>query len=82
MRLLVADLVGEEAIRESIATLRDDIADSRAARHAEAAAEALPHRRKYLLLTHRLSRRLLEVHLRVARRGRARARSEGPPEGG
>jgi len=63
-RVLVADLVGEAPVRESLATLRDDIADlSARLDEAEAAAENLPHRRKYLLMGHRLNRRLLEVHL-------------------
>ena len=63
-RILVADLVGEAPVRESLATLRDDIADlSARLDDAEAAAETLPHRRKYLLMGHRLNRRLLEVHL-------------------
>ena len=64
VRVLIADLVGEGPVRESIGTLREDIADLTARLdEAEAAAERLPHRRKYLLATHRLSRRLLEVHL-------------------
>ena len=63
-RVLVADLVGEEPVRESLGTLRDDIADlSARLDEAEAAAENLPHRRKYLMMGHRLNRRLLEVHL-------------------
>jgi len=63
-RILVADLVGEAPVRESLGTLRDDIADlSARLDEAEAAAENLPHRRKYLLMGHRLNRRLLEVHL-------------------
>ena len=63
-RVLVADLVGEAAVRESLGTLRDDIADlSERLDEAEAAAERLPHRRKYLLMSHRLNRRLLAVHL-------------------
>ena len=63
-RVLVADLVGEAPVRESLGTLRDDIADlSARLDEAEAAAEHLPHRRKYLLMGHRLNRRLLEVHL-------------------
>ena len=63
-RLLAADLVGEAPVRESLGTLRDDIADlSARLDEAEAAAENLPHRRKYLLMGHRLNRRLLEVHL-------------------
>jgi PadR family transcriptional regulator AphA len=63
-RVLAADLVGEEAVRESISALHAEIADL-AARldEAEAVAETLPHRRKYLLLNQRLARRLLEAHL-------------------
>jgi len=64
IRVLIADLVGEEAVRRSIGTLRDDIADLDARLdEAEAAAATLPHREKYLRLTHSLSRRLLAVHL-------------------
>jgi PadR family transcriptional regulator, regulatory protein AphA len=63
IRLLVADLVGEEAIREGMSTLRADMDDlEQRLDAAEAAADTLPHRRKYLLMAHRLSRRLLEVH--------------------
>ena len=64
VRMLITDLVGEAAVRESIGTLRADIADLAARLDiAEAIAETLPHRRKYLLLGHRLGRRLLETHL-------------------
>ena len=63
-RVLIADLVGEGPVRESLGTLRADIADlSARLDEAEAAAEKLPHRRKYLLMGHRLNRRLLAVHL-------------------
>ena len=66
LRLLIADLVGETATRESIATLRDDIADLHARiDESEARAEALPHRRKYLLLVLGHLRRLLELHLEL-----------------
>jgi DNA-binding PadR family transcriptional regulator len=63
LRLLIADLVGEEATRESVATLRDDIEDllQRVA-ESEAAAEALPHRRKYLQLVNGFLRRLIGLH--------------------
>jgi DNA-binding PadR family transcriptional regulator len=64
IRMLVTDLVGEAAVRKSIGTLRTDIADLAARLDvAEANADALPHRRKYLLLSYRLIRRLFEVHL-------------------
>ena len=66
LRLLVADLVGEAATRASLATLRDDIADlARRLDETAAAADALPHRRKYLLLVNGFLRRLLELHLEL-----------------
>ena len=66
VRLLIADLVGEAATRESIVALRDDIADlSARVDEAEASAEALPHRRKYLLLVAEFLRGLLELHLEL-----------------
>src|SRR6266516_4049684 len=50
LRLLIADLVGEAATRRGIGALREDVADLRARlAQSEASAEALPHRRKYLL---------------------------------
>jgi DNA-binding PadR family transcriptional regulator len=62
-RLLIADLVGENVTRESIASLREEIADLRARLGAaEASAEALPHRRTYLLLTIGFLRGLLDLH--------------------
>jgi DNA-binding PadR family transcriptional regulator len=63
LRLLIADLVGETLTRESIGTLREDLADlfERLA-EAEASAEGLPHRRKYLLIVCGFLRRLLELH--------------------
>jgi DNA-binding PadR family transcriptional regulator len=64
MRMLVADLVGEEVTRESIAALREDIADLFDRLDERAASAALlPHRTKYLLLTIGFLRRLLELHL-------------------
>jgi hypothetical protein len=64
LRLLIADLVGEEVTRASMATLREDIADlSARLDEAEANAETLPHRRKYLLLVIGFLRGLLQLHL-------------------
>jgi DNA-binding PadR family transcriptional regulator len=66
LRLLIADLVGEARTRESMATLRDDIADiSARLDDAEQSAEALPHRRKYLLLVTGFLRRYLDLHLEL-----------------
>jgi DNA-binding PadR family transcriptional regulator len=66
LRLLICDLVGEEVTRESMATLREDIADLEARlADAEASAEALPHRRKYLLMVVDFLRRLLHLHLEL-----------------
>jgi DNA-binding PadR family transcriptional regulator len=63
LRLLICDLVGEEPTRESLATLRDDLADLRARLdEAEQSARALPHRAKYLLLVVGFLRRLLDLH--------------------
>jgi PadR family transcriptional regulator, regulatory protein AphA len=64
LRLLVTDLVGEAPTRESVGTLRDDIAElSAQLAQAEASAETLPHRRKYLLLVCSFLRGLLDLHL-------------------
>ena len=64
LRLLIADIVGEAPTRESIAALREDIADLFARlEETDASAESLPHRRKYLLLINDFLRRLLELHL-------------------
>jgi len=64
LRLLIADLVGEEVTRESITTIRDDISElfTRVG-EAEVRAAALPSRTKYLLLVHGFLRRLLDLHL-------------------
>jgi DNA-binding PadR family transcriptional regulator len=51
IRLLVTDLAGEPVVRESVATLRVDLEEMRAAVEAEKAfAATIPHRQKYLEL--------------------------------
>jgi hypothetical protein len=62
VRLLIADLVGEQPTRESVVALRDDL-DDLELRLDEAAVSAatLPHRTKYLLLTISYLRRLLAL---------------------
>ena len=63
-RMLIADLVGEELTRQSVLSLRDDIADLfERLDENEASARQLEHRTKYLLLTTGFLRRLLELHL-------------------
>jgi DNA-binding PadR family transcriptional regulator len=63
LRLLVCDLVGEEVTRESLATLRDDIADlRRRLDESELGARELPHREKYLVLVVDFLRGLLDLH--------------------
>jgi DNA-binding PadR family transcriptional regulator len=87
-RLLIADLVGDDVTRESVATLREDLADLYARlEESERNAEALPHRRKYLLLVTSFLRGLLDLHvewldeveaeLAPEKRPRASARSAG-----
>ena len=64
LRLLVADLVGEAVTRESVGTLRADIAVLQGqVDEMEARAAELPHREKSLRLTARFLRRLLDLHL-------------------
>jgi DNA-binding PadR family transcriptional regulator len=64
LRLLIADLVGEEPTRESLITLREDIAElSAQLDEGEARAQELPHRSKYLLLVFGFLRGLLDLHL-------------------
>jgi DNA-binding PadR family transcriptional regulator len=64
VRLLATDLVGPEAVLEGLRPLREDIVDLLGRLDvAEAAARTLPHREPYLLLNHRLARRILEAHL-------------------
>jgi DNA-binding PadR family transcriptional regulator len=66
LRLLIADLVGEEATRKGIAALRDDVADLRERLgEADDRADTLQHRRKYLLLVNGFLRRLLDLHLEL-----------------
>jgi DNA-binding PadR family transcriptional regulator len=64
LRVLMADLVGEEATRAGLAALRDDIAELETRLDdAERTAAELPHRRKYLLLNIWFLRRLFDLHL-------------------
>jgi PadR family transcriptional regulator AphA len=62
-RLLAADVVGEKAVLDSLRALRDEIAEITARLDAaEAIAATIPSRESYLLLNHRLARRVVEAH--------------------
>src|ERR671930_1584015 len=66
LRLLITDLVGEDVTRESMGTLREDIADLQdRLKETEAAAEELPHRSKYLRLVNGFLEEQLELHLKI-----------------
>src|ERR1700751_4328528 len=79
LRLLVCDLVREQVTRQSIGTLRDDIADLPARLgDAERTAHLLPHQEKYLPDDRQLHATLARAAPRLGRRGRAALRS-GPP---
>jgi DNA-binding PadR family transcriptional regulator len=64
LRLLIADLVGEKPTCESMAALRDEIAElEERIDESDENARLLPHRAKYLLLVNDFLRRLLDLHL-------------------
>jgi DNA-binding PadR family transcriptional regulator len=63
LRLLICDLVGEEVTRESMATLRDEIAGlAEQLEESDRSARHLPHRERYLRLVTGFLRRFLELH--------------------
>ena len=62
-RLLAADIIGDEATRESFAALREDLADLRERIHdMTVSAPTLPHRTKYLLIAARFFGRIVDVY--------------------
>lgn len=66
LRILICDLVGQDATRESMATLREDIAELRERlREAEETARDLPHRSSYLLLVTDFMHKLFDLHLEL-----------------
>jgi PadR family transcriptional regulator, regulatory protein AphA len=83
VRLLAADLVGEPAVRESIAALRPELDELDALLDQAAhAAASLPHRERYLTINHRLARRLIAAHrewLAEVERELASAGGDGGP---
>jgi DNA-binding PadR family transcriptional regulator len=54
LRLLAADLVGEQPVKDNLLSMRRDVADE--------VAGTLPHREKYLRLNHRLARRVVDAY--------------------
>ena len=63
VRLLAADIVGEQAVLDSLQALRDEIAEIGARLDAaEAIAGTIPGREDYLRLNHRLARRIVQAH--------------------
>ena len=63
VRLLAADLVGEEPVRQSIVALGRELDELEVLLdRADEGAATLPHREKYLLINHRLARRLVDAH--------------------
>jgi DNA-binding PadR family transcriptional regulator len=64
LRMLISDLVGEAVTRESIGTLREDVADLQArVDEMEQRAAEFPHRQQSLVMTAGFLRRLLALHL-------------------
>jgi DNA-binding PadR family transcriptional regulator len=64
LRLLLADLVGDERTREAVRSLRPEIADLSAQLDtAMESAGRLPHRQKYLMLVIEFLQGLLQLHL-------------------
>ena len=63
LRLLLADLVGEEVTREGLVALRRELAElHERLDESEETAAILPHRSKYLLLVISFLRRYLDLH--------------------
>jgi DNA-binding PadR family transcriptional regulator len=63
VRLLAADLVGEEPVREGVVAMSRELDELEALMDAaDAVAASLPHREKYLRINHRLARRLIAAH--------------------
>jgi DNA-binding PadR family transcriptional regulator len=64
LKLMSGDIVGDDKpLLHSLLELRDEIEVERAKRQeARQGYEALPHRKRYLLVVHELGIRLLDVH--------------------
>ena len=63
LRLLLADLVGEETTRDGLVALRTELAElHEALDESEETAAGLPHRSRYLLMVTAFLRRYLDLH--------------------
>jgi DNA-binding PadR family transcriptional regulator len=63
VRVLAGDIVGDDAILESLGGLRAELDElSAGLDSAEQVVTTLPHRERYLRLVHRLGRELVRVH--------------------
>jgi DNA-binding PadR family transcriptional regulator len=64
LKLMCGDIVeDDEKLLDALLTLRDEIEAEQTKRdEARERYEAIPHRKRYLLLNHKLGTRLLEVH--------------------
>ena len=63
VRVLAADIVGDERALEGLRGLRADLDEIDASLDAaEEIARGLPHRERYLMLNHSLARRLVQAH--------------------
>jgi PadR family transcriptional regulator AphA len=64
IRLLAADLVGEDDVLASLEALREQAAEHLARLDVSVdAASTIPHRERYLQLNHALARRLVQAHV-------------------
>jgi DNA-binding PadR family transcriptional regulator len=67
LRLLIADLAGLEATKESFATLREDLEDvRRRIDESRETAAALPHRTRYLDLVNEFLAKFTDLHEQLA----------------
>jgi DNA-binding PadR family transcriptional regulator len=67
LRLLIADLVGEEATKAAFLTLREDLVDvRRRLEEGRRSAAALPHRAAYLELVNDFLERFADLHEQLA----------------
>lgn len=63
IKLLAADLAGDEAVLEGLGGLREEIdGQEKALERARDIAAALPHRRRALAINHRLAAAFLQAH--------------------